>query len=177
MTTETSKAKARLAHNRAAMVAHIEGRTEAHTFRAPDGSVLSPDPHSPTFSTADGVWPMLKRAGMTWWHFHPARRGLMLAAPHLADYARVRPMQAIGVAAGIGAALVVLRPWKLLSVSGLAMALLRSTEFSSVALALARPNRLPPPVPHPEDRTAPAAGPSPGVTVLTPATAPSRTGR
>jgi hypothetical protein len=149
MNTETLSAQQRLARNRQAMVSHLRGRNQPETFRADDGTVYSADPESPTFSTADGVLPMLKRAAVTWWHFHPARQALLIAEPSLAHYAQRKPWQLMGIAAGVGAATVLLRPWKLLSVSGIALAALRSTEFSSVAMALlnARNHQQSPPEP------------------------------
>jgi bacterioferritin len=99
MNTETLSAQQRLARNRQAMVSHLRGRNQPETFRADDGTVYSADPESPTFSTADGVLPMLKRAAVTWWHFHPARQALLIAEPSLAHYAQRKPWQLMGIAA------------------------------------------------------------------------------
>ena len=134
-------AQQRLARTRAAMAEQLHGNASsegvaATTYRDTSGQLYRDDPASPAFSTNDGVMPMLKRAGRMWWHFHPARQALVLAEPSVLRYARAKPWQAIGVAAGVGAALVLLRPWKLLSMGGLALAALRSTELTSVALAL-----------------------------------------
>jgi hypothetical protein len=53
----------------------------------------------------------------------------------LAEYARQRPLKLVGIAAGLGALLVVTRPWRLVSLGGLAVAALKSSQVSNFALS------------------------------------------
>jgi len=72
----------------------------------------------------------------SWWQFHPARTAVAIAQPVLAEYAHRRPLKLLGIAAGVGATLVVVRPWKLVSVGGLAVTALKSSQVSSLALSM-----------------------------------------
>ena len=75
-------------------------------------------------------WQIIKRAVRAWWQHHPAQLALDLAQPVLGRYAEEKPLQLLAVAAGVGAAAVLLRPWRLVSVSGLLIATLKSSELS-----------------------------------------------
>lgn len=81
-------------------------------------------------------WQVIKRAVRVWWQHHPAQLALDLAQPVLGRYAEEKPLQLLGVAAGVGAAVVLLRPWRLVSLSGLLVATLKSSELSGFLLSL-----------------------------------------
>lgn len=81
-------------------------------------------------------WQVIKRALRAWWQHHPAQLALDLAQPVLGRYAEEKPLQLLGVAAGVGAAVVLLRPWRLVSLSGLLIATLKSSELSGFLLSL-----------------------------------------
>jgi hypothetical protein len=70
-----------------------------------------------------------------WWRYHPAHMALDFARPALAGYARRRPVQYLGIAAAAGAALFLLRPWKLISVTGVLVALLKSPQVASLLMS------------------------------------------
>ena len=59
-----------------------------------------------------------------------------IGRPFLDNYARDKPVQLLGIAAGVGAAAVLVKPWRLVSVTGLAIAVLKSTKLSSTLLSL-----------------------------------------
>ncbi len=69
-----------------------------------------------------------------WWRYHPAHMALDLARPALTAYARRRPVQYLGVAAVAGAALFYLRPWKLISVTGVLLAIVKSPQVASLVM-------------------------------------------
>ena len=58
------------------------------------------------------------------------------AQPVVARYAQENPLKLLGIAAGIGAAAVVLKPWRLISVGGLLLAALKSSELSGALLSM-----------------------------------------
>ena len=82
-----------------------------------------------------------KRAVSTWWRRHPANLGLQVATPMLSAIAGRHPALYLGTAAVIGAVIVVARPWRLMSVTGLVIAILKSGQLSGmVASAMSAAN-------------------------------------
>lgn len=69
-----------------------------------------------------------------WWKYHPAHVAVDIARPALASYARRNPGRYLGFAALAGAALFFMRPWKLISVTGIAVALLKSPQVASLVM-------------------------------------------
>jgi len=61
--------------------------------------------------------------------------GLELATPALSQYAARKPAQFLGIAAVVGAVIVIARPWRLISVTGLLMAVVKSSQLSSVVMS------------------------------------------
>ncbi|WBY03386.1 hypothetical protein PE066_07605 [Ramlibacter tataouinensis] len=78
-----------------------------------------------------------------WWKHHPAHMAVDLARPTLASYARRKPMQYLGLAALAGAALFFMRPWKLISVTGVLLALVKSPQMASVVMQALSTSRNP----------------------------------
>jgi hypothetical protein len=93
----------------------------------------------PEGHTAQGPWQGLRQAAGTWWQSHPAHLALELAEPVFEKYARAHPLRVLAVSAATGAALVLARPWRLISVTGVLMAALKSTQMPALASALLRP--------------------------------------
>jgi len=81
-----------------------------------------------------GWFSIARHSVRAWWEFHPARVVGVIAQPVLANYARKRPWKLVGIAAGVGAVVVVTKPWRLVSVGGLAVAALKSSQVSNFAL-------------------------------------------
>jgi len=77
----------------------------------------------------------LKHALGTWWRYHPAHMGVELATPVLSAYAHRKPIQFLGIAAALGAVIVVVRPWRLITVGGLLAAVLKSSQLSSLLMS------------------------------------------
>ena len=77
----------------------------------------------------------VKRAAGAWWRHHPAHLGVELATPMLASYAARRPVVYLGVAAVLGAVIVVARPWRLISATGLLVAIVKSSQLSGVVMS------------------------------------------
>jgi hypothetical protein len=77
----------------------------------------------------------LKRAAVTWWRTQPARLGVEFAKPVLSRYANRKPAQFLGIAVAVGALVVLARPWRLVSMTGLIVTLLKSSQLSSVVMS------------------------------------------
>ena len=123
----------RLAISRQALVKHMsrhrrasEGETDAQAQE--DGSAPLPGPAS------GGTWSLVKYAVRTWWERHPASMVAELGRPLLEDYAHDHPFKLLGFSAGAGAAIVVLRPWRMVS-AGVLLAALKSSGLSNALLS------------------------------------------
>lgn len=133
-----SDAGDRLARTRLAIIAQVQ-RRERRPGREPvrDPQAGSPpgDPETEYEDSGEGVFGHFRRALGTWWRHHPAHMGVELATPLLAAYARRKPLQFLGIAAAVGAAVVVLRPWRLISATGIAVALVKSSQLSGLIMS------------------------------------------
>ena len=58
-----------------------------------------------------------------------------LATPALGAYAEKRPFRLLGIAAVVGAVVVVTRPWRLISVTGLLVAVAKSSQLSGLLMS------------------------------------------
>jgi hypothetical protein len=103
-----------------------ERRREAAAHETPEGE---PD------GGENGWFGPLRRAASAWWRHHPAHLGLELAAPVLSAYAGKKPLQFLGIAAAVGALVMIARPWRLISVTGLLVALAKSSQLSSLLMS------------------------------------------
>jgi hypothetical protein len=70
-----------------------------------------------------------------WWRYHPAHMAVDIARPALSSYARRKPLQYLGIAAAAGAAIFLLRPWKLISVTGVLVALVKSPQVAGLVMS------------------------------------------
>jgi hypothetical protein len=83
------------------------------------------------------LWRALRRTTLIWWRRHPAHLAVEMVQPVLGQYARAHPLTLLGVAATLGAVVVLARPWRLIPVAGLLMAALKSKAFTQfIASAL-----------------------------------------
>jgi hypothetical protein len=103
---------------------------------------LTPDhlqdesPHQASDSTQNSALQTLIRTAQVWWWHHPAKLALEIAQPALTQYAEKKPYQMLGLAAAAGAAAVLVRPWRLVSVTGLLLATVKSSGLANMALSL-----------------------------------------
>lgn len=111
------QAQARLARTRQALLAQMH----RHAPQPPAGSA----------APNDGLWQVLRR----WWQDHPAQGVLALAVPALQACAKAYPGRTIALAASLGAAMVLLRPWRLLPLSALAMTAMRAMPLTDLLKA------------------------------------------
>ena len=125
----------RLATSRKAIIRHMTADDEAYARRSCEaGSAKALD--DGTSNHASSTWQTIRRAACAWWYHHPAHLALDLARPVLGKYAEEKPLQLLGSAAGVGAAVALVRPWRLVPITGLALAALKSSEVSGLLLSL-----------------------------------------
>jgi len=88
-------------------------------------------------SQAGFSWKSYAETGLaSWWHDHPARAGAVLLRTAVEETARRKPLPTIAVAAAAGAALVLIKPWRLVSTTAVMMTLFRSSNFTGVVTSL-----------------------------------------
>ena len=125
--------QARLERSRRAIarqLAHRAGTQQVHD--TPD--ILDDEALPPV-----GIWSTAKRAACVWWKRHPLQTAVDFARPALEDYAHREPMKLVGIAAGAGAAVALLKYWRVLSIGGIALAMLKSSDLSGTARSLVNP--------------------------------------
>jgi hypothetical protein len=135
-TLENLTPQQRLANSRQAIVGYMaRGQDEAAGVGRPD-----PTPDNTPPGPPGSVWKILKRTALTWWQHHPAHMAIDVAAgvakPVLSKYAEEKPIQLLGAAAALGAALVIMRPWRLMSLTGLLLATVKSSDLAPALLSL-----------------------------------------
>lgn len=136
----------RLAASRKALVRHMSHDARPDSRDARD----TPDSRQPAAQTtgqessressrsgfSSGTLRLLKRGLRTWWRHHPANFAVSVAQPLLGRYASQSPFRLLAISAGVGAALVVIKPWRLVSMGGIVLATLKSSEFSGLLMSM-----------------------------------------
>jgi hypothetical protein len=82
-----------------------------------------------------GWFDSARRALGTWWRHHPAHMAVEIATPALSRYAEKRPLQYLGIAAAVGVVVALTRPWRLISVTGLLVAVVKSSQLSGLLMS------------------------------------------
>ena len=139
MTPTPDSPQARLAASRKALLRQMtrdDGRTGNDQPKDLHGSGDAQTAEGQTGKERSSTWQIFTQAAMTWWQHHPVQMAIDIGRPFLSNYARDKPLQLLGIAAGVGAAAVVIKPWRLVSVTGLAVAALKSTKLSTTLLSL-----------------------------------------
>lgn len=157
--------KQRLALSRRALVRQLHGGVDDHDV-GPEhyvsDSLLDDDleyanqsPHAePSLgATRDGrargragnVWLSMGRSvAERWWRRHPAHAVGQLARPLLEDYARKQPAKLMAIAAATGAVVVLAKPWRLLSITAVLAAVLKTSDVADIVNTLMQKNSSPP---------------------------------
>lgn len=96
------------------------------------GASRSTRKHSSGFN---GLWRVARRTASGWWRSHPASLAVDVVQPMIENYAHANPLKLVGLAAAAGALVVIVKPWRLISVTSVLVAALRSTQMSSLIAA------------------------------------------
>ncbi|MBI5275561.1 MAG: hypothetical protein HY854_03805 [Burkholderiales bacterium] len=128
----------RLAQSRLAILEHIARRERRHDpYETPPrgesaGLGGSDEPLPPRSA---GLFARARHAASVWWRHHPAHMAAEVAGPLLAGYGRQKPAQLLGIAALAGALLVFARPWKLISITTLVVAVVKASNLPAVLMS------------------------------------------
>lgn len=129
---EALTAQQRLALSRRALMHHLRGDDEHQTA---DGSPNKVGVVSNLLSrTSYGA--VARNLFERWWSRHPANAAGQLARPMLERFAKQQPAKLIAVSAGIGALVVLVKPWRLLSITALLAAVLKTSDVADMVTTL-----------------------------------------
>lgn len=136
-----SEAGQRLAMSRRAILEHIARRERRHDPREADSHgqaslhAWEDELHDEPPPRGAGWFEQARHAAGVWWRHHPAHMAVELAGPLVAAYAHRKPLQFVGMAALAGAALTFARPWRLISLTTLLVALVKASNLPSILMA------------------------------------------
>jgi CO/xanthine dehydrogenase Mo-binding subunit len=136
-----SDASDKLARSRQAILEHVARRHRKHDPRMEPADDDLADANAYAAYADDGPDPgagwfrHLTHVVRTWWRYHPAHMVVELATPMMRGYARRKPMQLLGISLAVGAALTFARPWKVISITTILVALLKSSQMSHLFTA------------------------------------------
>ena len=121
----------RLAQSREAIVRHMNhGSAEVNPGEPGDEDARREIDASA--STLD----LVRQVASSWWRGHPAHLAVDLARPVLSNFAEDKPVRLLAISAGLGAAVALLRPWRLMSLTGILLAAVKSPHLSGVINSL-----------------------------------------
>lgn len=126
----------RLEISRNAIVRHMHHEED----KAPDSAGESGSDDGDRHYPHESKWTAFRRAARSWWYHHPANVALDVAKPLLGKYTKEYPFRVLGIAAGIGAAAVFMKPWRLVSIGGLLLAVMKSSDIKGVILSVLTPS-------------------------------------
>lgn len=134
----------RLAISRRALLRQLHGDHPGETLPPPHGYDDDAEgPYASPSMEASGWISVARRLGERWWRRHPANAVGQLAKPLLKRYAREQPFKVLGTAAAIGAAVVLIRPWRLLSITAVLAAVLKTSDVADLVTTLMHNNSTP----------------------------------
>ena len=130
----------KLAQTRLAILEHVQrkerrrehAKEELHEAKEQAQGAFTGEDAAPQ---GQGWFSTARHALASWWRYHPANMAVSLATPALSSYARRKPAQYLGIAAVAGALFLLARPWKLISVTGLVVALLKSPQVAALIMS------------------------------------------
>jgi len=122
----------RLARTRLAIIEQVQRRERRpRDEREREHARARPGRREP----GEGWFVHITHALGAWWRHHPARMAVELATPLLSEYAHAKPLRFLGIAAAAGAVIVVARPWRLISATGILVALVKSSQLSGLLMS------------------------------------------
>ena len=140
MTPTSDSPQTRLVASRKALFRYMERHDGQSDTNASDSEPDSGDTQRPDDGHSNAgrssTWRILTEAALSWWQHHPLQIAVGISRPFLNNYARDKPVQLLGIAAGIGAVAILIKPWRLFSVTSLVVAALKSTRLSTTLLSL-----------------------------------------
>lgn len=131
-TTEFSP-QDRLVITRNAIVRHMNGGYQLDSNYEKSNSTIGDQRSHNVFVNA---WDNVRHAVIIRWRRHPASAVLELAKPFMSDYAGSHPFKLLGVSALVGTAVVMARPWRMMSVGSWVVAAVKSSGLAGALVSI-----------------------------------------
>lgn len=135
----------RLAISRRALISQLQGGNRHARDEPP---LLMDRPlrlrGTPSGTSGQFAWAALaQNVARRWWRRHPANAVAQVARPLLDRYAREEPAKLMAAAVGAGALLVLVKPWRLLSITAVLAAVLKTSDTADLVNTLMQKNANP----------------------------------
>jgi hypothetical protein len=132
----------RLALSRRALIAQLNGQELPE--ERDERSAAFPVPQARHRGAERFAWgSVLRSVTQRWWRRHPANAVGQLARPLLDRYAREQPAKLVAAAAATGALVVLVKPWRLLSITALVAAVWKTSDVADLVTTLMQKNTSP----------------------------------
>lgn len=133
----SDSAAERLAQSRQAILDQALHRKRRPAFTQPtpssDEASAAPSRDAFTGSGDSSPWTAWRAVGLRYWQQHPAHALAELARPGMAAWGSRRPWTFLACSMAAGGALMLARPWKLISVTGLLVALAKTAAVQAAS--------------------------------------------
>lgn len=139
----------RLALSRKALIAQLGGEdhapeSHAQTMTAPAARPREEGGVKEGMATWMAAWvPIARNVARRWWRRHPVNAAGKLARPLLEQYARKQPAKLVAAAAAAGALVVLFKPWRLLSITAVVAAALKTSDVADMVTTVMQKNANP----------------------------------
>jgi len=131
----------RLAISRRALVSQLQGDRPRVALDEPRALEHRPRRDGALNQFAWGA--VARNVARRWWRRHPANAVGQIARPLLDRYAREEPVKLMAAAAATGALVVLVKPWRLLSVTAVLAAALKTSDVADLVNTLMQKNATP----------------------------------
>lgn len=125
----------RLAASRQAILRHMS-RDEGNGPRPDDTIGNAAETHATSGQSPWRSLASLSHAARAWWQHQPIHYAFDMAVPVLGRFAERQPFKYLAVAAATGAVIVLIRPWRLISIGGLMLAAVKSAATPGILMSL-----------------------------------------
>jgi hypothetical protein len=136
MTQALSSAQERLQASRIALIKQMASKGDTEDSSAGSPYAAHRKEALPPHAARNPMLSLLSQGLQVWWKHHPSKTAIDIGRNYLGNFAARKPLVLLGIAAGAGAAAVVLKPWRLISFTGIAFAALKSTHVTRSLLSL-----------------------------------------
>ena len=135
MTVHINTPRERLRASRLALRSQMASGQASQGRSSTAGSALFRGDGTQGDAAGNPMLSLLSQGYQAWWKHQPSKIAFDLGRSYLHEFAVAKPVLLVAIAAGVGAAVVTFKPWRLISFTGLALAALKSTRLRDSMLS------------------------------------------